>query len=95
VRLNPKAPLGQRSFAKPTVDPSKVSLERGKMLFVERCASCHGKDGQRDPPVWGPRSYNAGAGLADVSRLAGWLRVTMPPDEPLQSDAEAVDVAAY
>jgi thiosulfate dehydrogenase len=95
VQLNPKAPLGPRSFPKPAFEPSKVSMERGRKLYGERCASCHGEDGQGDPPVWGPRSYNAGAGLAAVPRLAGWLRVTMPPEAPLASDADAVDVAAY
>jgi thiosulfate dehydrogenase len=95
VQLNSKAPLGPRSYAKPAFDPSKVSVERGHKLYVERCASCHGEDGQGAPPVWGPRSYNAGAGLAAVPRLAGWLRVTMPPEAPLASDADAVDVAAY
>ena len=95
VQLNAKAPLGPRSFPKPAVDRAKVSVERGRKLYVARCASCHGEDGQGDPPVWGPRSYNAGAGLADVPRLAGWLRVTMPPEAPLASDADAVDVAAY
>ena len=95
VQLNAKAPLGPNSFAKPAFDPSKVNVERGRKLYGERCASCHGEDGQRDPPVWGPRSYNAGAGLAAVPRLAGWLRVTMPPEAPLSSDADAVDVAAY
>jgi thiosulfate dehydrogenase len=95
LQLNPRAPLGPFTFTKPAVDPSKVSLERGRKRYVERCASCHGVDGQTDPPVWGPRSYSAGAGLAAVPRLAGWLRVTMPPDAPLASDEDAVDVAAY
>jgi thiosulfate dehydrogenase len=94
VRLNPDAPLGPRSARKPVVDRARVSVERGRRLFLERCAPCHGEDGQ-DPPVWGPRSFNAGAGLADVSRLAGWLRVTMPPDAPLSSEADAIDVAAF
>ncbi|GEJ56760.1 c-type cytochrome [Anaeromyxobacter diazotrophicus] len=95
VRLNAEAPLGPHSFAKPAFVPSKVSVERGRKLYGERCAPCHGEDGQGDPPVWGPRSYNAGAGLAAVPKLAGWLRATMPPDAPLASDADAVDVAAY
>ncbi len=94
VRQNPLSALGPRSYPKPGVDPGRVSVERGRRLFVERCAPCHGEDGQ-DPPLWGPRSFNAGAGLAEVSRLAGWIRVTMPPDAPLSSDADAIDVAAF
>ncbi len=45
--------------------------------------------------MWGERSYNAGAGLADVGKLAGWVRATMPPDDPTLSEEDAVNVAAY
>ncbi|WP_242345317.1 c-type cytochrome [Anaeromyxobacter terrae] len=95
IAQNPEAPLGPRSFPKLPVDPAKVDTARGAALYAERCAACHGEDGQGDPPVWGPRSYNAGAGLADATKLAGFLKVTMPPDEPNLQDGEAVDLAAF
>jgi thiosulfate dehydrogenase len=95
IRQNEKAPLGPRALRKITPDPAKVSVAAGKALYLQRCASCHGEDGEGAPPVWGSRSYNAGAGLADVSRLAGYLKVAMPLDGPVLADAEAVDVAAY
>lgn len=95
VHMNAKAPLGPFSTPKLVFDPARVSLSAGKDTYQARCASCHGADGQGDPPVWGERSYNAGAGLADVGKLAGWTRATMPPDDPTLSEEDAVNVAAY
>jgi thiosulfate dehydrogenase len=95
IRQNDQAPLGPRALRKIAPDPATVNVAAGKALYLRGCASCHGEDGQGAPPVWGPRSYNAGAGLADVSRLAGYLKVAMPPNGPVLVDAEAVDVAAY
>src|SRR2546430_13917405 len=62
------------------------------------CAKCHGPDGQGRavaPPVWGPDSYNIGAGLARVRTAAAFIRDNMPLDQPgTLNDQEAVDVAA-
>ncbi|WP_242394713.1 c-type cytochrome [Anaeromyxobacter oryzisoli] len=95
MRMNDEAPLGPYSIPPIDFSPARVSLPAGKAAYAARCASCHGADGQGDPPVWGPRSYNAGAGLANVGKLAGWLRATMPPDDPSLSEQDAVNVAAY
>ncbi len=95
IDMNAKSPLGPHSYAKLDVTPSMVDVASGKRTYEARCALCHGADGQGEPPVWGPRSYNAGAGLAEVPKLAGWLRLTMPLDDPSLTDAEAVNVAAY
>lgn len=95
VRMNAKAPLGPFSYEKPAVDPARTNLEHGRAVYSSRCASCHGNDGDGEPPVWGKRSYNAGAGLADVGKLAGWVRATMPPLEANLTAEEALDVAAF
>lgn len=95
IAMNPEAPFGPNALARIKLDPSRVSVEAGRKVYEAKCSSCHGADGQGDPPVWGPRSYNAGAGLAMTHRLAGWLRATMPPDDPSMSLDEAVNVAAY
>ena len=66
--------------------------------YAERCAECHGEDGlgrEDGPAVWGPRSYNDGAGLAQVGKLASWLKVAMPLGDPSLTDQEALDIAAY
>ncbi|OYW20180.1 MAG: cytochrome C, partial [Planctomycetales bacterium 12-60-4] len=47
------------------------------------------------PPVWGPRSYNQGAGLANPLKLGAWLKVAMPLDDAHLTEQDALDVAAF
>jgi thiosulfate dehydrogenase len=81
---------------------------RGEAVYVAKCQSCHGTDGQglpipesaRDyPPLWGPRSYAESAGLFRLSRFAGYVKANMPLgatwDNPQLTDEEAWDVAAF
>src|SRR5262249_33947848 len=64
-----------RGFARVTAtrtpDPN-----RGKTLYLEKCTACHGADGQGRsgsngeylfPALWGPKSYNIGAGMARLN----------------------------
>lgn len=81
----------------------------GAEVYAATCAVCHGEDGRgkraesgagyRFPPIAGPDSYNAGAGMARVLTAAGFVRHNMPFgttfDNPVLSDADAYDVAAY
>jgi thiosulfate dehydrogenase len=81
----------------------------GAAIYSAKCASCHLPDGSgvaavdgltyQYPPLWGPNSYNIGAGLYRLSRFAGYVRNNMPLgatwEAPQLSDAEAWDVAAY
>jgi thiosulfate dehydrogenase len=74
------------------------SVDRGRGLYADHCTSCHGEDGlgmDHGPPVWGPQSYNDGAGLSRVPKLASWLKVAMPLDDPYLSVQEAFDIAAF
>ncbi len=86
--------------------PSRLPPDpfHGKSVYTARCALCHGADGQGTvsghdvafPPVWGPRSYNKGAGLAKVAKLAGFIKMNMPLSKgDSLSDQEAWDVAAF
>ena len=45
--------------------------------------------------MWGKLSYNDGAGLAQVDKLAAWLKVAMPLDDATLSEQEALDIAAF
>ena len=81
----------------------------GKSLYSSKCQSCHQQDGQGQitagqveytyPPLWGKHSYNVGAGLYRLSRLAGYIRYNMPQgasfSNPQLTDEEAWDIAAY
>jgi thiosulfate dehydrogenase len=72
---------------------------RGAMVFARVCVACHGRDGQGTPvapPLWGPDSYNAGAGLGNVQRAAGFIWANMPVgNERSLTHQEALDVAAF
>jgi thiosulfate dehydrogenase len=82
---------------------NKLDPRKGEMIFTERCTSCHGVDGQgvtvgdkRPGPLWGPDSWNDGAGAARVYTLAGIIRYTMPYLDPGNlSDADAQNVSAF
>ncbi|QEF97760.1 Cytochrome c [Stieleria maiorica] len=98
IKVNRDKPLGPNHM--PTLEPPKdaPSIRRGRTLYAEHCASCHAADGlggNEGPPVWGPQSYNDGAGLSRVSKLASYLKVAMPLDDPHLSDQEAFDLAAF
>jgi len=71
----------------------------GRQVFAATCAKCHGERGEGTagaPPVWGPESYNLGAGMARVRTAAEFIRTSMPFDQPgTLTDQQAFDVAAY
>jgi thiosulfate dehydrogenase len=81
----------------------KLNAKLGEHLFVENCSPCHAKDGQgknignkRPGPLWGPNSWNDGAGAARTYTLAGMIRYWMPYLHPGKlSDEEAQHIAAY
>ena len=92
------------SFLERPADP-----EKGKPIYNQKCAHCHGENGQGmvisgsssflNPPVWGENSYTVGAGMYRLGRLAAFVKSNMPWgvsfDAPQLSDEDAWDVAAY
>jgi thiosulfate dehydrogenase len=72
---------------------------RGVALFASTCARCHGPTGQGTsiaPPLWGPRSYNVGAGMANVVTAASFIHALMPIDRAQQlTEQQAFDIATY
>jgi thiosulfate dehydrogenase len=98
IQMNPEKPLGPHFVRLLKIDPSKADLKRGEKQFASACASCHGNEGKgtsEGPPVWGPGSYNDGAGLAENDKLAAWLKVAMPLGDAHLTEQEALDVAAH
>jgi thiosulfate dehydrogenase len=98
VKLNGEAPQGPNAVPILALKADKSNLARGEKLYAAKCASCHAKGGEgrkENPPVWGGKSFNQGAGLANNDKLAAWLKVAMPLDDPDLTEQEAVDVAAF
>lgn len=92
---------GFRAIAAPRpADPA-----RGKGVYAARCGTCHGAEGQgvragekgyAIPPLWGPQSFNVGAGMARVSVAAAFVQAKMPlGNAGTLNDQDAYDVAAY
>lgn len=95
---------GQNRIAKENLIPiEKLDIKQGEQLYVRNCSSCHGIDGQgvqladaKPGPLWGPQSWNDGAGAARIYTLAGYIRYAMPLTVPGSlSDEESQQVAAY
>lgn len=86
-----------------------ASKEKGLFVYTQKCQTCHQKDGMglwngdhsafTYPPLWGPNSYNEGAGLYRLSTFAKYVKYNMPLGAShfaaQLSDEEAWDVAAF
>jgi thiosulfate dehydrogenase len=84
-------------------------LGHGAQIFSQVCAACHGADGlgqhgqmaagYQFPPLWGPDSYNNGAGMSRLLTVAAYAMHNMPIgtsfNAPVLTDEDAYDVAAY
>ncbi len=85
------------------VPVASLDVHAGEAIYSAQCSSCHGADGQgvqigdkKAGPLWGPDSWNDGAGAARTYTLAGIIRYSMPYLNPGSlSDAEAQQVAAF
>lgn len=91
-------------------EPGRAAdLDHGRLVYAKACAACHGATGlgQRAatgagyqfPPLWGPDSYNNGAGMARLLGAAAFLKNNMPFGTtyaaPTLSDEDAYDVAGF
>ena len=83
----------------PAIDPLPGDTVRGRNVYGSRCVACHAVDGGGTvaaPPLWGPTSYNIGAGMARVNAAARFIHQLMPRDRPGSlTPQEAYDVATY
>jgi thiosulfate dehydrogenase len=85
---------------------------RGASLYMRACAACHQADGagvrrNRElpnfgyltPPLWGPDSFNNGAGMATLITVANFIHFNMPNGtsytRPRLNPQEAWDIAAF
>lgn len=90
----------------------RADLAAGEAVFKARCVVCHGEDGQGKrvgvkgdtqgylfPPLWGPDSFNTGAGMNRLLTAMRFLKSNMPlgatHKAAVLSEDEAYDVAGY
>jgi thiosulfate dehydrogenase len=100
--LSRKVPTGQKatdSFIVPLPEASP-DLKHGAKIYAQSCESCHQASGAgvhgAFPPLWGPTSFNAGAGMAHIDRMTGFVRFNMPQNAPGSLTLEdAYDVSAW
>jgi thiosulfate dehydrogenase len=83
-----------------TVPSTKPNLQHGAAIYAQRCEKCHSADGAgkpgKYPPLWGPTSFNNGAGMAHMNRITGFVLYNMPHDHPgTLSFEEAYDVSGF
>jgi thiosulfate dehydrogenase len=91
-------------------EPGRAAdLRRGAQVYAATCAACHGDNGQGQraesgsayqfPPLWGPDSFNDGAGMDRLLTAAAFAKHNMPVGTtfaaPALADDDAYDVAAY
>lgn len=88
--------------------PRIPNRQRGKGLFQDRCAVCHGEDGGGRlneeprrlpygfPPLWGDESFNVAAGMAQLNMAAAFIKRKMPYTAGgTLTDQEAYDIADF
>ena len=85
---------------------------RGAAVYAQTCALCHGADGAGKragvvgdargytfPPLWGPDSFNDGAGMGRLITSTGFIHGNMPFgttwQKPALTTEDAWDVAAF
>lgn len=93
-----------RGFKRLSASPAP-DLANGQAIYAGKCASCHGPEGQGIagpnggylyPALWGPESFNIGAGMGRLGNAAAFVKANMPLGQGnTLTDQEAVDVAAY
>ncbi len=92
---------GYPKLQKPAQAPDYA---RGEKVYAQNCALCHGPDGQGQragdrqvfPPLWGPRSFNWGAGMHQVNNAAAFIHANMPLGKGGSlTEQEAWDVAYF
>ncbi len=87
-----------------------ADTSKGSIVYINKCQVCHGKNGRGlllpdstgyvYPPVWGKNSYNTGASIYRLSKMAGFVKNNMPfgttsHDAPQLSNEECWDVSAF
>lgn len=104
-----KKPIGSGVEKIPFINRA-ASPDSGRLLYAAKCVVCHGRNGEgllaaggleySYPPLWGPHSYNNGAGLYRLGSFAGFIKSNMPylqatHKAPVLTTEQAWDIAAF
>ncbi len=107
--------IGDPPAAPPVIAPAPPlppDAARGAAVYASVCATCHQPDGSGKraggandasgyvfPPLWGPDSFNDGAGFDLARRMVPFVLHNMPtgvdPRQPLLTLQQAWDVSAF
>ncbi len=97
-------PVAGRGYPKLPSPALAPDYARGAKVFAQHCALCHGADGRGQraggtqvfPPLWGPESFNWGAGMGNINHAADFIKANMPLGlGGTLSDQDAWDVAYF
>lgn len=97
-------PLEGSGYPKLKKAAQSPDYARGEKVYAQNCALCHGGDGQGQragatqvfPPLWGPRSFNWGAGMHQLANAAAFIQANMPLGKGgTLSEQDAWDVSAF
>jgi thiosulfate dehydrogenase len=106
-----KAIEGRGTPALPLLDRA-ADVAKGRAVYAATCVACHQPDGQGlrkgkqgdaagyvYPPLWGPDSFNDGAGMHRLIASANYIHANMPFGASYRaavlSEQDAWDVAAF
>lgn len=100
-----------KGYPKIEIPNVAVDLDKGRDVYNKECIICHAENGAgvlnpmdgktyTYPPLWGPDSFNDGAGMNRVITSAEFIKSNMPYlqatwDNPKLTDEEAYHVAGY
>ena len=109
--LSDAAPADMEGRGAPAIQQMERAADpaRGAVVYSANCAVCHGANGQglrntngegySYPPLWGPDSFNTGAGMHRIITAANFIRANMPygvtHESPQLTAEQAFDVAAF
>lgn len=80
------AHLAGRGYLKLSNPPKPPAYASGAVVYQANCALCHAAGGEGRyargrtvfPPLWGPKSFNWGAGMGSVKNAAAFIHANMP-----------------
>jgi thiosulfate dehydrogenase len=83
-----------------TLPDLKPNPANGQRVYAAQCAGCHGANGEGRPnifpPLWGPDSFNDGAGMHGIKKMAAFVKQNMPQNRMgILTAQQAWDVAAF